>query len=132
MNENINNNTNNVTVSQWYKCAVSTALVGAVFSFIVLVLIFANFIRSIYCRRKTGAGIGEFKSGNLKTPDDEQLLEKIRQRDLRYRQNIIRTMDFNRKGSYLLLGSVVIMLPVLGLQVHQIRNCHRRNQVVTI
>jgi hypothetical protein len=54
------------------------------------------------------------------SPDDEQLLsrirqldlevkqDKIRRLDLQFRQDKIRRRDFSRKGSYLLLGSVVV------------------------
>jgi outer membrane protein assembly factor BamB len=43
-------------------------------------------------------------------PDDELLVSKIRRLDLQYRQNRIRRLDFSRKGSYLLLGGIAIML----------------------
>lgn len=110
MKENLNNKTNNYTVNQWYKSVFSTALVGAVFSFVILVLIFANFVRSNIIEARQEQELVNFKAEILDKPGDEQLIEKIRQRDLRYRQNIIRRRDFNRKGAYLLLGSVVIML----------------------
>ncbi|MHC4726373.1 MAG: outer membrane protein assembly factor BamB family protein [Planctomycetota bacterium] len=43
-------------------------------------------------------------------PDNKQLLAEIRELDLQFRQRRIRRLDFSRKGGYLLLGSVVIML----------------------
>jgi len=46
-------------------------------------------------------------------PDNEQLLLQIRKRDLQFRQHRIRRLDFSRKGSYLLFGSVVIFLIAL-------------------
>ena len=40
------NSVNNKILNKWYSCAVSTAVIGAVFSFIVLVLLVSNFIRT--------------------------------------------------------------------------------------
>jgi outer membrane protein assembly factor BamB len=109
MNENTNNKKNS-TVNQWYKTAISTAAVGAVFSFVVLVFIFGNFVRSSFLEAKQERELINLKAEIVKNPGNEQLLEKIRKRDLRYRQNIFRRMDFNKKGGYLLLGCVIIML----------------------
>jgi len=43
-------------------------------------------------------------------PDDEQLLSRIRQFDLQVRQQRLRAVDRSRKGSYLLLGGVVVFV----------------------
>ena len=110
MKENTDNKTNNAAINQWYKSAVSTAVVGAVFSFVILILVFANYVRSNIVEARQEQELVDLKAEILDRPGDEQLLEKIRQRDLRYRQNLINTRNFNLKGSYLLLGSVVIML----------------------
>ena len=110
MNENKNNNTNNDTMSQWYKTAISTAAVAGIFSFVVVMFLLANFVRSSIVEAKQEQELINLKAEIVKNPDDMQLLEKIRQRDLRYRQNIFGRMDFNRKGGYFLLGSVVIMV----------------------
>ena len=100
----------NETTSPWYRSAVTTAIVCAAFSLIVLTFFVINYIRG----RIIDAN-WEIQSLNLKNefgqnPDDEQLLVKIRELDLQFRQHRIRRLDFSRKGGYLLLGSVVIML----------------------
>jgi len=98
---------------EWYRSAVTTAIVCAVFALIVLGLFVTNYVRGRIIDTKW-----ETQSENLKIelrqhPDDEQLLLRIRQLDLQYRRHIIRRLDFSRKGSYLLFGSVVILLIAL-------------------
>ena len=111
MKENINNiSEDNTVTNQWYKSAISTAVIGTIFSFIILVLLLGNFIRSTIVEARQEQELVDLKAEIQDTLGDEQLLEKIRQRDLKFRQNIIQRRDFNRKGAYLLLGSVVIML----------------------
>ncbi len=110
MNENVNNSNNKDTMSQWYKTAVSTAVIAAGISFVVMLLMLANFVRSSITEAKQEQELINLKAEIVKTTDDAQLLEKIRQRDLRYRQNIFRRMEFNEIGGHLLLISVVVML----------------------
>lgn len=111
MESNTDNTSQNTeTTSPWYRSAVKTAIVCAVFSLIVLTFFVINYIQF----RIIDAN-WEIQSLNLKkefgqNPDDEQLLAKIRQLDLEFIQRRIRRLDFSRKGGYLLLGSVVIML----------------------
>ena len=102
------------TANQWYASAVSTAIVGAIFSLIILVLLVSNFIHSSIVQARREQELVNQKIEIQKRPDDEQLLTQIRRLDLQYRQNLIRELDFTRKGAYLLLGSVVITL--IGLK----------------
>ncbi len=101
---------NNRVISPWYHSAVRTAVVCAVFSLVVLIFFVINYIQW----RKIDAN-WEIQSLSLKkefgqNSDDEQLLAKIRELDLQFRQRRIQRLDFSRKGGYLLLGSIVIML----------------------
>lgn len=96
--------------NQWYASAVSTAVVGAIFSLIILVLLVSNFVRSSVIQARREQELVNQKIEIQKRPNDEQLLARIRRLDLQYRQNLFRNLDFTRKGAYLLLGSVVIML----------------------
>jgi len=96
--------------NQWYASAASTAIVGAVFSLIILVLLVSNFIRSSIVQARREQELINQKMEIQKSPANEQLLARIRRLDLQYRQNLIRELDFTRKGAYLLLGSVVITL----------------------
>jgi outer membrane protein assembly factor BamB len=100
--------------NQWYASAASTAIVGAVFSLIILVLLVSNFVRSSIVQARREQELVNQKIEIQNKPNDEQLLARIRRLDLQYRQNLIRELDFTRKGAYLLLGSVVITL--IGLK----------------
>ena len=104
---------NTEATNPWYRSAVTTAIVCAAFSLIVLAFFVTNYVRGRIIDAKW-----EIQSENLKielrqNPDDNELLERIRQLDLQFRQHRIRRLDFSRKGSYLLFGSVVIMLIAL-------------------
>jgi outer membrane protein assembly factor BamB len=106
----MDNKNNSDTMNQWYKNAVSTAAVGALFSFVILVLLLANYVRSSIVEVRQEQELVNLKAEVVNKPGDKELLDKIRQRDLKYRQNIIHRMKFNHVGSHLLLASVVIML----------------------
>ncbi len=98
---------------EWYRSAITTAIVCAVFALIVLALFVTNYVRGRIIDAKW-----EIQSENLKIelrehPEDQELLLRIRQLDLEFRQHRIRRLDFSRKGSYLLFGSVVIFLIAL-------------------
>jgi outer membrane protein assembly factor BamB len=114
MKTNIDKTSKNTeTTNPWYRSAVRTAIVCAAFSLIVLAFFVTNYVRGRIIDAKW-----EIQSENLKielrrNPDDKQLLLRIRQLDLQFRQHRIRRLDFSRKGSYLLFGSVVIMLIAL-------------------
>ena len=96
--------------NRWYASAVSTCLVGSVFSLIILVLLVSNFIRSSIVQARREQELINQKIEIQNTPGDEKLLAQIRQLDLQFRQDLIRNLDFTRRGAYLLLGSVVIMM----------------------
>jgi len=97
----------------WYRSAVTTAIVCAVFSLIVLALFVTNYIRGRIIDTKWETQFENLKIELREHPDDQELLLRIRQLDLQYRRHIIRRLDFSRKGSYLLFGSVVILLIAL-------------------
>ncbi len=89
---------------------MSTAIVGSVFSFIILLLLFFNFIRVTVVQAQREQELINQKIEIQNRHGDEQLLSQIRQLDLQFRQHLIRNLDFTRKGAYLLLATVVITL----------------------
>ena len=104
---------NTESTNPWYRSAVTTAIVCAVFSIVVL----GFFVRN-YVRGRIRDTEWETQSLNLKmelrqNPKDKQLFLRIRQLDLQFRQHRIRRLDFSRQGGYLLFGSVVIFFIAL-------------------
>lgn len=99
---------------QWYRSAIATAIVCAVFSLIVLTLIVTNYIQGRVIDAKQETQLENLKIELREHPDNEQLVSRIRQLDLQIRQHKIRRLDLSRKGNYLLLGGVVIFL--IGLK----------------
>lgn len=111
MESHSDNTSNNVRViSPWYRSAVVTAIVSAVFALIVFSLIVINYVQAIVVDTELEKKLETLKIEIKSRPDDEQLLSQIRQLDLQFRQNQIRRLDRSSKGSYLLLGSVAILL----------------------
>ena len=94
----------------WYGSAVATAIVGGLFSVIILTLIVLNYIQSRIIEPKREKDLVDLKITVQNQPDNERLLLEIRQLDLQFRRDKIRRRDFSRKGSYLLLGSVLVFL----------------------
>jgi outer membrane protein assembly factor BamB len=108
--DNKRNSQNNGTKSPWYHCAVRTAVVAAVFSVIVLGFVVVNYVQGRIIEAEWETQSLNLKKQFKQNPDDEQLLSRIRELDLQYRQNRIERLDFARKGAYLLLAGVTIML----------------------
>ncbi len=107
----IDNNARNAKpTNPWYQTAVMTAVIGGVFSVIILTLFFVNYLHTRLVLPKWEEQLEALKVEIRSKPDDEQLLPRIREFDLQIRRSRIRRLDFSRKGSYLLFGSVVILL----------------------
>ncbi len=104
---------NTEATNPWYRSAVRTAIVCAAFSLIVLTFFVTNYVRGRIIDAKWEIQSEDLKIELRRNPDDKQLLLRIRQLDLEFRQHRIQRLDFSRKGSYLLFGSVVIMLIAL-------------------
>jgi outer membrane protein assembly factor BamB len=104
---------NTEATNPWYRSAVTTAIVCTVFSLIVLALFVTNYVRGRIIDLRWETQSEDLKIELRQNPDDKQLLERIRQLDLQFRRHRIRRLDFSRKGSYLLFGSVVIFLIAL-------------------
>lgn len=96
--------------SSWYQCAVATAIVSAIFSLIVCVFMFLNYGHSRIVGTREETELANLKLQIRNRPDDQQLLSQIRELDLKTRQRRIRGLDRSRKGGYLLLGGVVVLL----------------------
>lgn len=100
----------NEAASPWYRIAVATAVVGGVFSVIVLTLLVVNYFH----RRVIDAGREKqweaMKVEIRNRADTEQLISEIRQFDLELRHSRIRRLAFSRKGCYLLFGGVAVLL----------------------
>ena len=96
--------------SSWYRCAVATAVLSAVFSIVVCAFILMNYGRSKMVGTAEETTLADLKLEIRSKPDDEQLLSRIRQFDLQVRQQRIRALDRSRKGSYLLLSGVVFFI----------------------
>ena len=96
--------------SRCYSVAISTAILAAAVTCIILALIFANHIRTTTLLNQRETDLARLKSQMNTKSGDESILSQIRQMDLQYRQSWFYRLDFTQKGGYLLLGSVVIML----------------------
>ncbi|MHC4641256.1 MAG: outer membrane protein assembly factor BamB family protein [Planctomycetota bacterium] len=150
---------NTKATSQWYYTAITTAVIGGVFSLIALELMCFNYFQRTVAEPKRADELEELKiqlrqplndqqllsqiqeldlesisDPNIATqlkllkaefpanPQDQQLLSKmhnvymqlrqnnIRELDLQIRQIRMRRWDFSQRGSYLLLGGVVVFL----------------------
>jgi len=161
---------NNKVSSQWYHTAVAAAVIGSVFSLIVLELMLFNYFQRTVAEPKRDDKLEELKiqlrqslndqqllsqlqeldvksipDPNLAkqlnllksefpaNPQDQQLLSKMRNVYRQIRQNRIRKLDlqirqirmrrwnFSHRGSYLLLGGVVVFL--IGVKsAHRYKN----------
>jgi len=145
--------------SQWYHTAVATAVIGGIFSLIVLELMLFNYFQRTVAEPKREEKLEALKVQLRQEPNDQQLIsriqeldlqsvvdpnqakelevlkteirdkpndenvlsrlrrlhlqirrDRIHQLDLQIRQVRMRRWDFSQRGSYLLLGSVAVLL----------------------
>ncbi|MFH1718350.1 MAG: PQQ-binding-like beta-propeller repeat protein [Planctomycetota bacterium] len=102
-------------ISAWHRSAVATAIVAGAFSAIVCVFLVLNYGRSRIVDSEQELKLTNLRSESRSRPDDEQLLSQIRELDLQIRRQRILAVDRSRKGGYLLLGGVVVLLASLKL-----------------
>ena len=98
------------TQNAWYQCAVTTAVISAAFVFVVLVLFIWNYIQIRLGDITLEEDLSALKAQVQERPDDQQLLSRIRERDLQYRQEWFQRQDRARKGSYMLIGGIAFFL----------------------
>ncbi len=101
---------NSAKTNPWYGTAVAIAIIGGVFAVIVSGLLVLNYAKSRIVEPKREEKLEAMKMQLRVQPEDEQLISQIRQLDLKIRQDRIRRWDFNLKGSWMLLGSIVVFL----------------------
>jgi len=103
------------STSPWYRSAVATAMVSATFSFIVLLFLVLNYGKSKIVDTEDEARLLALRAQVYEQPDNEELLSQVRTLDLQIRQRRLRAVDRSRKGGYLLLGGVVVLLVSIGV-----------------
>ncbi len=102
-------------VSAWHRSATATAVVAGVFSAIVCMFLALNYGHSRIVDTEQELRLTQLRLESQKRPDDKQLISQIRELDLRIRRQRIIAVDRSRKGGYLLLGGVAVLLISLKL-----------------
>ncbi len=98
-----------------YRTARNTAVVAAVFTAIFAALLVANLIGSAVLGPWRENRLAAMKLRVQKEPANQQLVSQIRQLDLKIRRDRIWRLDFARKATHMLLGSVIVMIVAGGI-----------------
>lgn len=94
----------------WCRSARMTAVVGAVFVGVFMVLLVVNLIGSAVIGPSRENRLAAMKTRVQEEPTNEELLSAIRQLDLKIRRDRIWRLSFARNATFMLLGSVVVLL----------------------
>ncbi len=113
----------------WHEAARTTALVGAVFSAIFAVLLVINLVGSGIIGPWRENKVAAMKVQIQKEPMNEKLLSEIRRLDLKIRRDRTWRLDFARRATFMLLGSVLVLL-VAGKLAHNLTKEPPRPQLV--
>jgi outer membrane protein assembly factor BamB len=97
-----------------YQMALWSAIAGGVFSTVVLALLIVNYVQIKVLDPIRAERLELMKVKLIGQPASAELLPEIRQLDLDIRGDRIRRQIFSRRGGYLLLGGLVIL--VAGLK----------------
>ena len=104
-----------LSASLWYKAAVSSALIGAVFSIIIFTLIVANYVQGRVYETRIEKRLETLRIEIAKDSADKQALtDEIRLLDLEFRRSRLPRPGFTRMGGYLLLAALAVF--ALGLK----------------
>lgn len=101
--------------SPWYRSAVATAMVSTTFCLIVLVFLVLNYGKSRVIDTHHETQLLALKTKLQDQSDNGELLSQVRTLDLQIRQRRLRAVDRSRKGGYLLLGGVIVLLVSVGI-----------------
>lgn len=103
-----NNNLENT--NQWYRPILYCAVIAALTSAIVIALLTLNYLQLNFLDPLRAERLETLKLNIQDHPNDEILLQQIRQLDLQIRQDRTHRGNFNSKGAFLLLGSLVLFV----------------------
>ena len=104
--------------TQLQKVLQKTAVAGAIFSFVFLVVLIVNGYQQYVSGTKEYSEITDLKVQLLSQPDDETLIKQIRELDRDYRSNKLRQIDFSGLASLMLLISTIITIGAIKWQSH--------------
>jgi len=113
------NNTPEKKVSAGLQNMVRAIIVaGAIFTALFLVLLIYNGYRQYVQNTGSATLITELKIELLADPENEQLIERIREVDRDYRADRLRRLDFSGLGSLMLLISAAVTIGARKWQAH--------------
>jgi len=99
----------------WYWTARNTTIVAAVFSAVFTALLVTNLIGSGVIQPWRENRLAALKLRIQKEPANQELVSQVRRLDLKIRRDRIWRLDFARKATHMLLGSVVVLLVAGGI-----------------
>ena len=109
-------NADTMSLFQDRRLAVRVAVVAAVFSLIVVGLLITNYVKRTVSDAERTARLDAMKIVLARAPGNQELITEIRELDLTVRQNMIRRLDYSRKGAWFLLVSLVVLVAGLKWQ----------------
>lgn len=97
-------------MNPWHQAMRTTAFVGAVFSAIFAGLLVVNLVGSAIIGPARENKLAALKVQVQKEPGNQELLSEIRQLDLKIRRDRLWRLEFAYTGTFMLLGSVVVLV----------------------
>lgn len=109
----IDKNTDELSQQTRRIAALRIAAVAGVFSLIVLALMFVNFNKRRVASPTLEKNLEVLKVQFQDAPENQALMEVIRQLDLQIRRDRMNWLTFSRRGALLLLGGIAIALAAI-------------------
>lgn len=104
--------------SHMQNAAKTVAVIGAVFSLVFLILLIINGYQQYVKTGGAAARLTDLKQQLLAEPDNENLIEEIRELDRDYRADKLRQLDFANLGSLMLLISAAVTIGAMKWHSH--------------
>ena len=102
-------------IERYCQLLSGAAIIAGVVALLAVGILMTNYVTGLIVEPAREENITSLKGIIVNQPNNEQLIELLRQKDLDFRQGKFDRIDLSQKAGYLLLASIVVMLASLKL-----------------
>ncbi|MBN1457729.1 MAG: PQQ-binding-like beta-propeller repeat protein [Sedimentisphaerales bacterium] len=96
--------------TSWYKAAIAIAMIAGLTALVIITLISLSYVRHYTVEPDREEELEQLKIIVTDRPDNEKVVELIRELDLRIRRDKVNRLAFARRGFWLLLISTAVLI----------------------
>lgn len=94
--------------SLWYQTAVAITMISAIAACIVVIALSVSYVKTNIVQPEREAQLTRLKQIVMDQPDNQQVLDFLRELDLKFREQRTTHLEFAQKGNFLLIISLAV------------------------